>query len=131
MDKIAGLATEIQIIIDNDSEARDLFGDRDENLRALERSLGVGTSFRGGILKIKSDSALRLSQAEKVVNEMLLTVRKGGHLSAGDVRRTIVSSKEEDRMGDSFTDHIDVSSKRPHVKPRSSGQRNYIAAIRE
>jgi len=130
MDKITGMETaERHIAIHNDSEARSFFGKHDENLMAIERSLGIKTSFRDGILKIKGDDAA-LSRAEKMIDDMLLALRKGGHFSPGDIKRTIRSNREEKEFGKVVGDYIEVSSNKSHVKPRSAGQKNYIDAIR-
>lgn len=122
---------EILISIDNDHEARNFFGKHDENLRTIEKSLGVNTSFRDGMLKVKASDVEALAGAEKVINDMLSILRRGGYFSNKDVSRTIRSYLDGKGFDAVFSDEIDVSSKRAHVKPRSAGQKNYIDAIRK
>ncbi|MFA6636626.1 MAG: PhoH family protein [Candidatus Omnitrophota bacterium] len=122
---------EIQISIDSDSEARNLFGKHDETLRTIEKVLGVKTSFRDGILKVKADDEKVLAGAETVINDVLSAVRSGGHFSSKDITRTLRTYREDNGFNDIFNDYIEVSSKRAHVKPRSGGQKDYIDAIRK
>ena len=122
---------EISISINNDSEARNFFGKHDENLRAIERALGVSTSFREGVLRVKGDKEDGIVSAEKVIKDILLAVRNGNYLSPKDITRTIRSYQAETGFDDIFTDYIEVSSKKEHIKPRSAGQKNYINAIRK
>jgi phosphate starvation-inducible protein PhoH and related proteins len=132
MDKITGADfPEVSIPINDDSEARSFFGKHDENLLAIEKLLGVKTSFRDGILKIKSDDPQALSRAGKAVRDILSIVRKGGSFSSSDIKRNIRSFSENNGFKGVFSDYIEVSSKKAHVKPRSLGQKNYIDAIRK
>jgi phosphate starvation-inducible protein PhoH and related proteins len=132
MDKIERSGgAEVLIPIDSDSEARSFFGKHDENLRALEKSLGVSLSFKSGMLKVRGAEVEVLSGAEKVVNDMLAVVRKGGCFTPGEIVRTLRAYGADNGFSDIFTDHIEVSSKKAHVKPRSAGQKQYIDAIRK
>ena len=82
---------EISISINNDSEARNFFGNCDENLRAIERSLGVNTSFCDGVLKVRGDDGDIVATAEKVMKDILLAVRNGSYISTKDICITTTS----------------------------------------
>jgi phosphate starvation-inducible PhoH-like protein len=122
---------EITIKINNDSEARTLFGKHDENLKKIEKSLDVKTSFRDGELKITSNKESSLKDAERIIREFLIVIRKGGHLSPGDIDYAIKNTGISIHLDDIFLDRIEVSSKRVYITPRSEGQKRYIDAIRK
>lgn len=118
------------IKINNDSEARMLFGKHDENLKRIEKSFGIVTAFRSGELKLTGEEA-SLKDAEKIIKEFLVIIREGGHLSPRDIDYAIKNPSLSVRLNDIFLDKIEVSSKRVHITPRSAGQKSYIDAIRK
>ncbi|MDP8259302.1 MAG: PhoH family protein [Candidatus Aadella gelida] len=122
MDKIIGLK--------DDSEARVLFGKHDENLKKIEKAFEVKTSFSSGELKLVANNEEGLLSSEKLVNEFLAVIRKGGHLSPRDIDYSIKNVNITVPVSDIFLDKIEVSSKRAYVVPRSEGQKRYIDAIR-
>jgi phosphate starvation-inducible PhoH-like protein len=119
------------IRLTDDSEARMLFGKHDENLRKIEKVFGVTTSFRNGDLKISTDDESALDETAKIVDEFLVVIRKGGHLSDRDIDYAIKNPKIAIHLDDIFLDRIQVSSKRAYITPRSAGQKRYIDAIRK
>ncbi len=122
---------EITIKINSDSEARILFGKHDENLKKIEKELGVATAFRNGDLKIRSDDESSLKDSERIINEFLIVIRKGGHLLPEDIDYAIRNTGISMHLDDIFLDKIEVSSKRVYITPRSEGQKHYIDAIRK
>jgi phosphate starvation-inducible PhoH-like protein len=123
--------SEVTIKINNDSEARILFGKHDENLKKIEKAFSVNTSFRDGDLKLVAGLQDSLETAEKVLEELLLVIRKGGHVSARDIDYAIKNYDLSMDLNDIFLDRIEVSSKRAYITPRSEGQKRYIDAIRK
>ncbi|MBD3426298.1 MAG: AAA family ATPase [Candidatus Omnitrophica bacterium] len=119
------------IRLTDDSEARVLFGKHDDNLRKIEKAFGVTTSFRDGGLKISSEDANALDNANKVIDEFLVVIRKGGHLSPRDIDYALKNPEVAVHLDDIFLDRIQVSSKRAYITPRSAGQKRYIDAIRK
>ncbi|MDD4956587.1 MAG: PhoH family protein [Candidatus Omnitrophica bacterium] len=121
---------EERIVITDDSEARKLFGKHDENLRKVEKALGVSTAFKDGELKITSNDDKGLIKAVDIINEFLLVIRKGGELSSRDVGYSLKAEDPGMALNSIFLDRIEVSSKRAYIAPRSAGQKKYIDAIR-
>jgi len=119
------------ISLRDDSEARILFGKHDENLKKIEKGFGVSTSFRSGELKVTSENKDVLGGTEKLINEFLAVIRKGGYLSPRDIDYSIKNTDLSVPVSDIFLDKIEVSSKRAYVIPRSEGQKRYIDAIRQ
>jgi len=123
---------EKDIRINNDSEARTLFGKHDENLKVIEKELGVNTVFRSGILRLDGEGEA-VGRAARVIEEVLITIREGGQLKNSDLHYAIKAVREDKkvRLHDIYLDRIEVSSKRLYISPKSKGQKNYIDAIRK
>ena len=123
--------SEVTIKINNDSEARTFFGKHDENLKRIEKAFGLTTSYRNGDLKVSSDEETALKNAERVIEEFLVVIRSGGHVSSRDIEYAVKNTGLQIHLDDIFLDRIDVSSKRAYITPRSAGQKSYINAIRK
>ncbi|MDP8298617.1 MAG: PhoH family protein [Candidatus Tantalella remota] len=123
--------SEATIKINNDSEARILFGKHDENLKKVEKAFSVKSAFRDGALKLVAEEEGSILTAEKVLGELLLVIRKGGHVSERDIDYAIKNYDLSMDLNDIFLDRIEVSSKRAYITPRSEGQKRYIDAIRK
>lgn len=122
---------EATIKILNDAEAKTLFGRHDENLKLIEKGLGIKTVFRAGDL-ILSGSKDSIEKASHLFEELLLTIRKGGTVRRHEVQYAIMAigkNKSED-LHDIYLDRIEVSSKRQFITPKSKVQKEYCDAIR-
>jgi len=122
---------EITIKIRDDAEARVLFGKHDENLKKIEKTFGVTTSFRDGDLKVAAEDESSLRNAERIINEFLIVVRDSGHLSPRDVEYALKNKNLSMDLHEIYLDRIKVFSKRAYITPRSEGQKRYIDAIRK
>lgn len=122
--------SETIIQIRDDSEAKILFGKHDEILKKIEKKFDVTTLFRNGELKVMSKSKSALKNAERIINEFLIIIRKNGHLSPRDIDYAINNKDITPHLSDIFLDRIEVDSKRAYITPRSEGQKRYIDAIR-
>ena len=122
---------EVTIKINDDSEARALFGKHDENLKKIEKNFDVTTTFRNGDLQIASGKEAALKDAERIIKEFLVVIRRSGHLAPGDIDYAIKNPGISMHLNDIFLDRIEVSSKRAYITPRSEGQKLYIDAIRK
>lgn len=122
---------EKEIQLNNDAEARALFGRHDENLKLIEDAFNIKTLFRNGILKISGEKE-DIEQAFKILEEFLTTIRQGGILRKHDVSYSINAIKRNHNVTihDIYLDRIEVSSKRQYVTPKSKGQKEYVDAIR-
>lgn len=123
---------EKEIRLNNDAEARSLFGRHDENLKLIEDAFKIQSLFREGILKISGEKA-NVEKAARVIEEFLATIREGGLLRKHDVSYAIGAIKKNQNLAlhDIYLDKIKVSSKRLYVTPKSKGQKEYVDAIRK
>ncbi len=120
------------IRLNNDAEARSLLGKHDVNMKLIERSFGISSVLRAGILKL-TGAPEGVEKASRVIEEILITIREGIYIKARDLNYAIKSVKEDKkvRLHDIYLERIEVSSKRLYIIPRSNGQKAYIDAIRK
>jgi phosphate starvation-inducible PhoH-like protein len=109
-----------------------LFGVHDENLKSLEKSLGVQIVSRGDELLVEGEAA----QVEKLDNifEQLSGLAADGHrLSAGDLRIALRLIRQDPQvvLKDYFVDAVLYPSNNKKVMPRSLHQRAYLKAMEE
>ncbi len=122
----------IKLSFDDNLLANTLFGEYGENIKIIEKALGVDIGVRGNIALIQGDDAL--IELAKVTLEELYGVLKAGHtLTTQDVRHAlkIVTQKKDVGVKDVFLDNIFVSFKNKIIKPKSVNQKVYINAIRD
>ena len=121
---------EINVKIRNDEEAKLLFGKFDNNLKKIETMFDAVTSFREGTLKVTSSDEVSLNKVSKMLEEILKIIRKGGTLSARDMKYAIKNADEADFLEDIFMDKIEVNSKQSYITAKSRGQKEYINSIK-
>jgi len=121
----------VSITLNDDAEAKALFGKHDENLRKIEESFEIKTSFKEGRLSLLADKKLYIEKARKIINELLIVLRNGGHLSSRDIDYSMKDSTKSTNLNEIFLDKIEVSSKRSYIVSRSEGQKRYVDAIRK
>ncbi|MBN1871500.1 MAG: PhoH family protein [Candidatus Omnitrophica bacterium] len=119
------------IVLSSNNEAKLLYGSHDENLNLIEREFDIQIYARGQTLTIEG-SKEAIQQAETVIRELLITIRKGGQIKKHEVLYAVKSIKEKvtDDIHSIYLDRIEVSSKRMYVTPKSKGQKKYVDAIR-
>ncbi len=110
--------------------ALELFGRQDENLRAIERALGVRLLARGNELLIEGSDPER---AIALLGQLLDLARAGHHLTAQDVRYAAGLAKDgrQEDLGEVFSDTLVTTTRGRAIRPKTIGQRRYVEAMRE
>ena len=107
-----------------------LFGTRDDNLRMLERSLGVTTHLSPTNLEIEGDEA-QVRRADEIITDYLALVGEGQRFSNGDVRDFLRIAISDPSI--SFKQLVESSRQRAcgrkSVTPRSVNQLRYFDAM--
>jgi len=118
--------------ISNISEARQLFGNFDENLKMVESNFGVKIVSRGERLAIKG-SKRSVDKSAKLLEEMLFVIRRGGAIKRDELSYSIRSFKRDSGIDleSIYLDRIEISSRRKFITPKTEGQKRYIDAIRQ
>ncbi|MFH1645347.1 MAG: PhoH family protein [Candidatus Omnitrophota bacterium] len=114
----------------NDSEARNLLGKHDENMKLIEKAFGINSVLRAGILHLSGDAG-DVEKSIHVIRELLIAIREGVEPKKHDLNYAIRCIKENKklRLHDIYLKRIAVYSKRLYITPKSEGQKEYIDAI--
>ncbi|MFZ0930183.1 MAG: PhoH family protein [Syntrophobacteraceae bacterium] len=123
--------TSIQISIDDNGLLQLLAGERNANLKIIERQLDVQVHLRGNQLTVSGDRA-DAEVAERLLNELADLIRGGYPLYESDILFAIqiLSDNINRRLRDIFLDQVFIASNKRAISPKSIKQKEYIEAIR-
>jgi phosphate starvation-inducible PhoH-like protein len=106
-----------------------LSGVNDSNLLELEQAMGVRVTMRGEQFSVAGELEA-VEQATRVANAMVDLARMGEVVSTEDVRRLVADGGRDAQMANGDY-KILLPGARRVVQPKSQGQREYVAAMRE
>jgi len=120
-----------QITLGDNNFAMEFFGKGGDNLKRLEKKLGVDIDSRGTHLTIQGVSG-KVALAERLILELYSMVESGFTLTAPDVDYAIrmVLTDQNVRLKDVFMDTVALSYRKRSITPKSIAQKNYLDAIR-
>ncbi len=122
-----GISTSITLKLKDPSEAIQLFGKNDENLKHLRSRLGATLIARGGELKI-SGEARDVKEAERTFRSLLTSLRRGDPITLTEIEHTELNGIAENAARKPKNgDHSDYLPRR--ARPKTDGQRQYVNKI--
>lgn len=123
---------EQKINIDRMEHAVALFGSFDENIKIIESEYQVRVIGRGAEIKVSGEPE-QVARAVRAIQSMLSLINHGEALSEQNVRYCIsmVNEGREDKIESLAGDCICITAKGKPVKPKTLGQKNYCAAIKQ
>ena len=108
-----------------------LLGQRDELLRLVEGAFpNVEIHVRGNEIAIEG-SAVEADLVGRLFEEMVIVLQQGDRLEPATVTRTIDMVKADERPSEVLTSEVLRAAKGRTIRPKSSGQKRYVDAIRE
>jgi phosphate starvation-inducible PhoH-like protein len=115
----------------NASLFRELLGQHDEHVKALEKQLGVRIDVGEDTLEVNGD-AVAAELASRVLTQLYGLLEQGYPIYASDVDYAlrILSSDRNARLRDIFLDTVFISAHKRTITPKSVMQKSYIDAIR-
>ena len=118
------------VSIERMEDASDIFGSFDENIRLIERELGVHVVGRDDQLKIVGD-AEPVMYAAKVIQGLIGLSARGEAINEQNIRYLIqlVKSGNEDKIQTLAADVLCVTAKGKPIKAKTVGQKQYVDAI--
>jgi phosphate starvation-inducible PhoH-like protein len=121
-----------RVTFDNNELARSLYGERNDNLRLIEKTLGITINIRGNDL-ILHGSLSELEMAENLLNQLYGLLREGYPIYDRDVDYSlrILASNHKAELKPIFLDRVYIPSKKRTITPKSINQKNYIDSIRK
>ncbi len=111
---------------------RNIFGDFDQHLKAIENTLHVEMIERDGSLKIIGDAA-GVAKARRLLGQLLLLSERGNTITTQNVNYALSLLMEDKESAISSLDDdiiIHTVAGRP-VKPKTIGQKKYVDSIRD
>ncbi len=127
MRRIKEINTNIKI--ENRDEIERLCGKRDENLRFIEKEMGVAFALRDGSLKIKGTRE-QVERVGRSIKKFFSQLRKGYTFSPQEIKYLLVNTEEE-KLGTFNSALVVLTTPRGRkIRPRTKGQEGYVEAIR-
>jgi phosphate starvation-inducible PhoH-like protein len=122
-------ATDVKILVPGNHLMVGLLGQRDELLRLIEDAFGSAEiHVRGNEISISGTESDRVG---KLFEELVLLLEAGHVLDTINVGRTIDMIKADERPSEVLTADLLRNAKGGKVRPKTSGQKRYVDAIRE
>jgi phosphate starvation-inducible PhoH-like protein len=116
---------------ENARVAQQLFANDSHNLDALETDLGVRATSREGWIKLDG-SAEDLERAKTLFQLLETSLRSGTPIRTRDFSQalSIVKNEGVNALRDLYAERINTSPRKGNVTPKTTGQREYVQAIR-
>lgn len=124
--------TTAELVLAEPHRARDLFGAREDRLRAIEQRFGVRVVSRGGTVRITGEPR-PVQRARAVLGYVLDEARKGYMVDEYHFLAVLEKFSDEASSAGtaSLSDRIEVPSRKRYIFPRTPGQREYIESIQK
>ena len=124
---IVELTTEIPV-----REQANLFGQFDEHLKKIEKTLNVTLIMRDGVLKILGNE-VQAQQAKKMIEDLLRHAERGNTITAQNVNYALALAVENNTqaLSEIDSDLICNTIQGKPVRPKTLGQKNYVDLIRK
>jgi phosphate starvation-inducible PhoH-like protein len=128
---IERLVTE-RLTLEDNRVALALFGERNANLKLIERETGAQVHSRGNDLTIVG-SGDDVIVARSLVEQLYGMARTGAAISPEDIGRAAIALRADGRVDlrDVFHDTILVAGRARPIAPKGLAQKRYVDAIRE
>ena len=125
--------TELSIDLERLEDTISVFGSFDENIRMIEREMGVTAVNRDASLKVSGEDAEKVMLAVKVIENLMDLAAKGEPITEQNVRYIIrlVREGRESEVQRLAADVLCITAKGKPIKAKTLGQKKYVDAIRE
>ncbi|MEA3019442.1 MAG: phosphate starvation-inducible protein PhoH [Actinomycetota bacterium] len=122
-------STDVKILVPGNHLMVPLLGQRDELLRLIQAAFpGVAIHVRGNEISVTGEGA---DLVGKLFEELVVLVEKGHQIDATNVGRTIQMVRDDERPSEVLTTEVLRAAKGKPVRPKTSGQKRYVDAIRD
>ncbi|EKN64674.1 PhoH family protein [Neobacillus bataviensis LMG 21833] len=124
--------TTINLQLENPSEAVNLLGNADQNLKLIEQELGVSIITRGESVSMSGDEE-KVIMAGQILDRLLFVIRKGINISQRDVLYAIQMAQKGtlDYFVNLYDEEIGKTVKGKSIRIKTLGQRQYVMAIKK
>ena len=125
--------TEQSISFERLEDTINVFGSFDENIRIIERDMGVTVVNRDSQLKIAGEDPEGVMLAGKAIEGLMSLAARGESIHEQNVRYIIqlVRSGNESQISQLAAGVLCVTAKGRPIKPKTLGQKKYVEAIQK
>ena len=123
---------EKQIIIEDSKIIAELFGKLDENIKIIEKELGIEIILREGKILLIGDE-LSTELGERLIEKLIEIIQAQNRLTKQELRYTIqlILEGKEERVKDLLNDVICITASGKSIKPKTLGQKRYVDGIKK
>lgn len=109
-----------------------LLGERDRNIKYIEKLQGVKINFRGNVCTITGDG-ISVEIAERLLTQLYSLIEKGYPLYTTDIdyANRILTENSSATLDEIFLDTVFISAKKKTIAPKSIAQKLYIDSMRK
>ncbi len=121
-----------RVTFDSNELVRSLYGERNVNLRLIEKRLNIIINIRGNDLTLQG-SLSELEMAENLLTQLYGLLKEGYPVYERDVDYSlrILGGNHKAELKPIFLDRVYIPSKKRTITPKSINQKNYIDSIRK
>ena len=125
--------TEQSISFERLEDTINVFGSFDENIRIIERDMGVTVVNRDAQLKIAGEDPEGVMLAGKAIEGLMSLAARGENINEQNVRYIIqlVRAGNESQISQLAAGVLCVTAKGRPIKPKTLGQKKYVEAIQK
>lgn len=122
----------INVQLENPTEAINLFGNSDSNLKIIEQELDVTVITRGESVSLSGEEE-KVSLASQILDRLIFVIRKGVNISGRDVLYAIQMGQKGtlDYFEQLYEEEIAKNVKGKAIRIKTLGQRSYVHSIRK
>ena len=125
----ASASADVKISVPGNHLMVGLLGQRDELLRLVQAAFpGVEIHVRGNEITVTGEGATIVGT---LFEELVLLVEQGHRLDEPSVKRTVDMVRANERPSEVLTTEVLRAAKGKPVRPKTSGQKRYVEAIRD
>jgi phosphate starvation-inducible PhoH-like protein len=120
--------TQVKILVPGNHLMVGLLGQRDELLRMVEDAFPVSIHVRGNEITVTGDE-VEADRVGRLFEELVVLLERGHELDRENLGRSIEMLKADQRPTEVLG--VEVVRGRKTVRPKTSGQKRYVDAVRE
>jgi phosphate starvation-inducible PhoH-like protein len=121
--------SQVQLTVPTNHLMAALLGPRDEHLRAIEKAFpDTDIMVRGNEITIAGQDA---EAAARLLEELVELLQSGHGIDDAGLTRAIAMVRADERPSEVLTHEVLRAAKGKSVRPKTSGQKRYVEAIRD
>jgi len=121
-----------EMLIDDTSLLKELFGRLDENINIIEKEFDVTINLRNGQL-VLTGKELAVEFVQRLIGKLMLIIEKDGSLSKQNLDYTIelIKNGQEEYVENLLNEVVCITASGKSIKAKTLGQRRYIESIKK